>query len=87
MDHREASSLLVAGAGSGKTLALTHRIAHLIGEPRADPSHKTAFEMKDRLELLLAQRLAQSQCGQPWSEFIPLRAMVCPQGLRSKIAP
>ena len=54
---------------------LTHRIAHLIGEHGADPAqilavtftNKAAREMKERLELLLSQRLAQSQYGQPWS--------------------
>ena len=75
VDHHTGPLLVVAGAGSGKTRALTHRIAHLIGHHGADPAHllavtftnKAAREMKERLELLLAQKLAQSQFGQPWS--------------------
>ena len=75
VDHHEGPLLVVAGAGSGKTRALTHRIAHLIGEHGADPAqilavtftNKAAREMKDRLELLLAQKLAMSQYGKPWS--------------------
>ena len=80
VDHHEGPLLVVAGAGSGKTRALTHRITHLIGEHGADPAqilavtftNKAAREMKERLELLLAQRLAQSQFGQPWSTLPPV---------------
>jgi len=73
VDHHNGPLLVVAGAGSGKTRALTHRIAHLIGHHGVDPhqvlavtfTNKAAREMKERLELLLAQRLASSQFGQP----------------------
>ena len=67
--------LVVAGAGSGKTKALTHRIANLIENNAIDPynilavtfTNKAAKEMKARLEVLLAQELALNQFGQPWS--------------------
>ena len=79
VDHHNGPLLVVAGAGSGKTRALTHRIAHLIGHHGVDPAeilavtftNKAAREMKERLELLLAQKLAQSQFGQPWSTLGP----------------
>ncbi len=75
VDHFDGPLLVIAGAGSGKTRALTHRIAHLITEYKVDPSsilavtftNKAAREMKDRLELLLAKRLSIITHGKPWS--------------------
>ena len=42
VDHHEGPLLVVAGAGSGKTRALTHRIAHMIGQHGVDPAELLA---------------------------------------------
>ncbi len=59
--HGEGPLLIIAGAGTGKTKVITHRIAHIISEKAARPdeilavtfTEKAANEMEERVDLLI----------------------------------
>ncbi|WP_299625285.1 ATP-dependent helicase [uncultured Tateyamaria sp.] len=70
VEQMDGPVLMLAGAGTGKTRALTARVVHLLNTGRARPNeilavtftNKAAREMKNRV----GQMLGQSIEGMPW---------------------
>jgi DNA helicase II / ATP-dependent DNA helicase PcrA len=83
VQHYCGPLLVVAGAGSGKTRALSYRIANLVLHHQVDPenilavtfTNKAAREMKERIEKIFSEQRAQQEYGQPFAAIAPAQQL------------
>ncbi len=80
VEHLGGPTLILAGAGSGKTRVLTYRIAHLVASNKALPrdvialtfTNKAAGEMRERVHQLIPESVANMWVGTFHSLFARL---------------
>ena len=80
--------LIVAGAGTGKTMALTYRMAYLIKEKNVDPKRILAVTFTNKAAGEMKERIAQLLGTTPDSGHVPNMGTfhsICVQILRREI--
>ncbi len=84
--HTEGPLLLLAGAGSGKTKVVTHRVAHLVGSKCVDPERVLAVTFTNKAAKEMQARVA-SLAGRSKTERIQISTFhsLCCRILRADI--
>ncbi len=91
VETTEGPLLILAGAGSGKTKTLTHRIAHLLDTRKAQPenilavtfTNKAAAEMRTRVaELIYGQQSGSLPASRGFMPFMGTFHSICVRILR-----
>jgi len=85
VEYTDGPSLILAGAGSGKTKVLTHKIAYLIDRKKIEPfqilaltfTNKAAREMSHRITQLIGAKVENLRCGTFHSFFAGLLRRDC----------
>ena len=89
VEMTEGPLLILAGAGSGKTKTLTHRIAYLISHKQIPPenilavtfTNKAAGEMRDRVYEIMTGSIGSAP-GRGWMPFMGTFHSICVRLLR-----
>ena len=94
VEYNKGPVLILAGAGSGKTRVLTHRIAYLIKEEGHSPdnilavtfTNKAANEMKERIKVLLRSDVPGSENSPLGGLWIGTFHSICLRILRKELS-